>query len=426
LSEPELGRFVSELAEGPPGPAAGSAAAVTVALTAALVEMAARRSGAPEQAVRAAQLRDLALTLAEADAEAYTQVLRAVGQDRQAALDHATEVPLQIAAAARGARDLAESVLGRCKASVRSDLRAARDLAGTAARVASELADVNLGQGPGAEAGWALGRRARLSFGEVAWDVSGAGPPVVLIHGTPTWSYLWRKIAPVLARDFTVYVFDLPGYGDSPAPRDGDVSITMHAKAVVELLELWNLDSPAAAAHDIGAAALLRAHLLHGRQFGRIALLDGVVFAPWITPTTRHIQSHADVYRTMPPHIFERVTAAHLRTAVHRGFTDEAFTAYHDRWTGEAGQAAYLEKVVRFDEEHTREFEPLLATIDAPVLVVWGENDAWLDPELARRLVDSIPGAELALIEDAGHFVTEDAPAEVGRALREFFRYADP
>ena len=109
---------------------------------------------------------------------------------------------------------------------------------------------------------------------------------------------------------------------------------------LVELLELWQLDRPAAAGHDIGGAVVLRAHLLYGVPLARIALLDAVVLAPWITPTTRHMQAHLDVYRSMPDHVFERVTAAHLDTAVARGWDAEAFDAIHGRWRGREGQDA--------------------------------------------------------------------------------------
>lgn len=237
----------------------------------------------------------------------------------------------------------------------------------------------------------------------------------------PAW---FGKLAAssTLARDFTVYIFDLPGYGDSPPPVDGEMSIATHTTTLVELLDHWDLDAPAAAGHDIGGAILLRGHLLHDLRLRRIALVDAVVLAPWITPTTRHIQANLDVYRTMPNHLFERVTAAHLRTAVHRGFDDDAFAAYRDQWQGERGQAAHLQKVAHFEEGQTREFEHLLDAIAVPVLVLWGAEDAWLDPALAHRLAGRIPGATAQVIDGAGHFAMEDAPAEVAHALSTFFR----
>jgi pimeloyl-ACP methyl ester carboxylesterase len=268
---------------------------------------------------------------------------------------------------------------------------------------------------------WRLRQRASLPQGEIAFDTFGSGPPVVLVHGTPSWSYLWRGVVPSLSERFTVHVFDLLGYGDSPAPPGAEVSIPVHCEVLVELLRHWGLEDPAVAGHDIGAAVVLRAHLLHGVPFRRIALADAVALAPWVTPPTRHMQAHLDVYATMPNHIFEEVARAHLRTAVHRELDEEALEAYRAPWKGEKGQAAYLHKVAHFDDEHTRAFEPRLGTIAVPVHIVWGAEDAWLAPDTGRRLRDLIPKAELTIVPGAGHFAMEDAPDEVARLLRSFF-----
>ena len=140
---------------------------------------------------------------------------------------------------------------------------------------------------------WRLEQRAEISGGEVAFEVFGEGPPVVLIHGTPSRSYIWRGVAPALARRFSVYVFDLLGYGDS-RPSGDDVSIAAQARALTGLLERWDLDRPAVAGHDIGGAIALRAHLLEDVRFDRMALLDAVVLRPWITEASRHVQMHLD------------------------------------------------------------------------------------------------------------------------------------
>ena len=268
---------------------------------------------------------------------------------------------------------------------------------------------------------WRLRQHAPLTDGDIAFDIFGAGPPVVLVHGTPSRSYLWRHIAPVLAERSTVYVFDLLGYGDSERRAGQDISIAAQARVLAELLDYWQVDAPAIAGHDIGGAIVLRTHLLEGRRFRRIALLDAVVFSPWITATTRHQQAHLDAYRTMPLHIYEQVAAAHLRTATHRPMDDTTLGAYLGQWRGSGGQEAWFQKVAQFDEEQTAAFEPLLGTIAAPVLIVWGDHDAWLDLNTAERLQQEIPHADLHVIADAGHFVMEDAPARVGQLLAEFF-----
>jgi pimeloyl-ACP methyl ester carboxylesterase len=272
------------------------------------------------------------------------------------------------------------------------------------------------------EAAWHLRERTRLSGGVVAHDRLGRGAPLVLVHGTPSWSYLWRRVAPLLAADFTVYVFDLLGYGDSEKGDGLDLSIAAQGRLLTELLDLWGLDRPLIAGHDIGGAIVLRAHLIEGRAFERIALVDSVVFNSWLTPTTMHIRAHLDAYQTMPVHIYEQVVRAHLRTAVHRALDEETLGGYMEPWRGTAGQAAYFHKIAQFEEADTAELEPLLEKIAVPALIVWGEDDGWIAPSVAERLHRAIAGSRVSLIPGAGHFCMEDAPEAVAQALKGFFK----
>ena len=227
-------------------------------------------------------------------------------------------------------------------------------------------------------------------------------------------------MAPRLAERFAVYVFDLLGYGDSRGRGDADLSLRGHTERLVELLDQWGLEAPAVVGHDIGGAIVLRTHLLEKRDVRRIALVDAVALSPWITPTTRHMQAHLDVYRTMPLHVYEEIVTAHVRTAVSRSLDADTSAAYLRPWSGEDGRAAYLAKIAQFDEAETSELEPLLRSIDVPVLVLWGAEDAWLERSVGERLAGMIPRAEMRFVPRAGHFAMEDAPEAVAAALSEF------
>jgi len=268
---------------------------------------------------------------------------------------------------------------------------------------------------------WRLRERASVAGGKVAWDRLGEGAPIVLVHGTPSWSYLWRNVAPVLAERFSVYLLDLLGYGNSERREHQDISITAQGRLLAELLERWGLEAPGVVGHDIGGATVLRAHLVEGRAAGRIALVDAVALNPWNTPATLHIRTHLDAYRTMPMHIYEEIVKAHLRTAVHRPLADEALAAYLAPWQGEDGKAAYFRKIAQWTDDDVGALEPLLPSLRVPVRILWGEDDRWLDRSAADRRQARIPAAELRLIPDAGHFSPEDAPAAVARELLEFF-----
>ena len=72
---------------------------------------------------------------------------------------------------------------------------------------------------------WRLRQRTRISGGEIAFDVFGSGAPVVLVHGTPSRSYIWRNVAAALAERHVVHVFDLLGFGESEKHEGIDASI---------------------------------------------------------------------------------------------------------------------------------------------------------------------------------------------------------
>jgi pimeloyl-ACP methyl ester carboxylesterase len=268
---------------------------------------------------------------------------------------------------------------------------------------------------------WNLRRRITLSGTEVAYDVLGFGPPLVLVHGTPTNSSIWRNVALRLADRFSVYTYDLPGFGQSERREGLGVSISNQAHVLAELVEALDLEAPSIAGHDIGGATVLRAHLLEGVSFGCIALIDSVALRPWITTTTRHVKAHLDVYETMPTETFEAIVASHLRTATYHQMDEPTIERYLDQWKGESGQKLYLQKDDQLDEVDTADFEPLLPSISVPVRIVWGENDVWLPPVMAGRLHELIPTSDLILLPETGHFAMEDSPQEVAATLFDFF-----
>lgn len=242
-----------------------------------------------------------------------------------------------------------------------------------------------------------------------------------MVHGTPSRSYIWREVVPALTDRFAVYVYDLLGFGESEGGEGVDVSIAAQGQALAELIEAWGLEEPRIAGHDIGGGITLRAHLIEGTSFERIALLDAVVLTPWGTPSLRHVKEYLGAYRTMPCHVFEAYVAARLGSATSRPMNERDFEAYLSQWRGAAGQEAYLRKDEALLQRDTAELEPLLGSVEVPVQIVWGEEDGWLASVQADLLHGTIPGSRLKKVAGAGHFVMEDAPSEVAEVLAGFF-----
>lgn len=268
---------------------------------------------------------------------------------------------------------------------------------------------------------WTLRQSFASSQGEIKFDIFGSGRPIVLLHGTPSWSYLWRGVADLLAEKWAVHAYDLAGYGGSAKYEGQGVSIADQTEVFCELLDHWRLERPFVVGHDFGGAASLRALTLKRRTFAGLALIDAVALRPWGTPFSSLIRAHIDVFRKVPPHVFASMIAAHIRAAIHKPMSDADLAPYLAPWLAEGGQDAYLRMVAEYDERYTAEMEDRYGAIDIPTLVLWGEDDKWVEPAFGVKLAEAIPGASLQMIPEAGHFLPEDQPAAVARALDRFF-----
>jgi len=267
---------------------------------------------------------------------------------------------------------------------------------------------------------WRLGKSFEYRGDRVACDVLGEGPPVVLVHGTPFSSYVWRGIAPGLAENYRVHVFDLLGNGASEKHEGQDVSIYAQGKLLARLLNHWGLESPMIVGHDFGGAITMRAHLLEGCDFARIVLVDTVSATPWGSPFYRLVQDYPGVFRQIPAYMHRAMIAAYIRDATYRPMTDEETLPYIAPWLGEEGQAAFYRQIAQNDQRDTAEAELLYGQVERPVLILWGEEDRWLPLEIAEKLHSSIPGSQLKTIPECAHLAQEDEPEAVLGHLNEF------
>ncbi|MFG2206218.1 alpha/beta fold hydrolase [Streptomyces sp. NPDC048638] len=275
---------------------------------------------------------------------------------------------------------------------------------------------------------WLLDRTFHTSSGdEVRWAVLGedrAAPPVVLLHGTPFSSYVWRGVARALAARHRVFVWDMPGYGASQQRAGQDVTLGAQARVFGELLAHWELTGdrtpPAVVAHDFGGCVALRAHLLHGARCSRLALVDPVALAPWGSPTYRLLGAHAEVFGRLPPPLHRAMVREYVSSASHQGLHPDVRERLVEPWCTEQGQPAFYRQIAQNDQRFTDEVQGRYGRIDLPTLVCWGAQDSWIPLAKGRELASLIPGARLHVVEGAGHLVQEDAPAELTAALASF------
>jgi pimeloyl-ACP methyl ester carboxylesterase len=255
----------------------------------------------------------------------------------------------------------------------------------------------------------------------VCYEVIGSGAPVVLVHGTPFSSYVWRNIARELARSFRVFSYDLLGYGKSEKRADQDASLGVQNRLLAELLRHWGLERPNIIGHDFGGATTLRTHLIDGRNYERMLLIDPVAMRPWGSPFVQHVLRFEDAFAGLPDYIHRAILRAYIRGAAHKTLTDEDLEPYIAPWVGAVGQAAFYRQIAQMDQRYTDEVQGSYGRLRCPCLLLWGMNDQWIPIEKGRELAELVPGCQLVEIPDCGHLVQEDAPEAIVAAAFRFF-----
>ena len=243
------------------------------------------------------------------------------------------------------------------------------------------------------------------SQGRIRYDVQGAGVPLVLVHGTPSSSFVWEKVVPRLAERWQVITYDLAGYGTSDKYPEQDVRLRTQARVLAELIRHLGLARP---------------HLVEDVPVASLTVIDGVTLNPWGTPYSLLVRANVAVFQALPAYVHEAMLAAHLRSAVSGALDDGTLQALLAPWTGDIGQAAYYRQVAQYDHDFTRHLETLYPRIKVPTQILWGAEDRWIAPETAPRLQALIPGARLSYLPDAGHFAMLDTPNLVAERIAAF------
>jgi pimeloyl-ACP methyl ester carboxylesterase len=260
---------------------------------------------------------------------------------------------------------------------------------------------------------------SRLAYREL-----GSGPPVLLLHGWPTSSYLWRGVMPEIARRNRVLALDMPGFGGSDKPVGAGYGFAFFERAIDGFLARLGVEQVALAGHDLGGPIAVHWALGRPRRVTRLALLNTLVY-PDFSPAVLEF-----VRALMTPGERERLTSGDGLAEVMRlgvvdegRISDEVLAAVSSPFaTGEARQAL-AEAGIGLELDVFKQIPDELPSLQVPVRIVYGARDAILPDveQTVARLQRDLPDVRATVLPDGGHFVQEDAPEKVGELLAEFF-----
>jgi epoxide hydrolase 4 len=262
---------------------------------------------------------------------------------------------------------------------------------------------------------------------------AGDGPLVVLLHGFPEFWYGWRQqIQPLAAAGFRVVAPDTRGYNLSSRPKDvKDYDVDKLAADIIDLIHERGAETAMLVGHDWGGTIAWTIAMHHPEVVERLAILNaahprklsqglhhpGQLRKSWYffffdLPELPETVVHANHW-----HFFR-----HFLGDARPAFTQEETDRYIEAWSqpgAATGMINYYRSSVRTPPKRA---EAALRPIEAPTLVIWGERDRYLGPELAEPDHDDVPNLDrVERLPDASHWVQHDEAERVTQLLTEFF-----
>ena len=260
----------------------------------------------------------------------------------------------------------------------------------------------------------------------------GSGPPILLFHCQPTWSYLYRKmIRPLVAAGYRCIAPDLMGFGLSDKPTDESAyTLGRHVELVTGLVEKLQLAGVTIVGQDWGGPVGLRYAIDHQDNVRSLVILNTLVK---ITPVpllftfvfrnggfSSFLVRRLDLFRKI---IFRRGWP--FRRPLEAGVMEQ-YKMPHPTAASRAGIAAFP-KMIPGNDRHPNaayisQIDSVLRNWDVPVLVMFSDGDIAFKPTEGQRIAEMVPDGRFQVVRNAGHYLQEDAGEEIAQRMVTFLR----
>ena len=246
----------------------------------------------------------------------------------------------------------------------------------------------------------------------------GSGEAIVLIHGTGASLHTWDAWATQLKTQYRVIRFDLPAYGLTGADPQKRYTVDDYVVLLEKLVQKWDLENFHLAGNSLGGQVAWQYAAQHSQRVNKLVLLNAAGFpskkSPWVIQLARTPLLNLFVRYCTPRSFIEK----NLKEVYHN---DQAITAatidrYYDLTRLEGNRQAFIDRAYLEKKDATG----LLSKIQAPTLVLWGAEDAWIPVANAEKFAQRIPHSELRIMPETGHVPMEEQPEASLRRVLDF------
>jgi pimeloyl-ACP methyl ester carboxylesterase len=256
---------------------------------------------------------------------------------------------------------------------------------------------------------------------------TGDGVPVLLLHGVPTSSYLWRDVQRDLEHAHPTYAPDLVGLGCSERPPAGRYDLASQAALLLSLLSSLGLERVAVVGHDVGGGVAVHLAALAPERVAALVLVDSPVHADvWPVPAIRALaMPYAGEAQTAAMRLVPGAGAKYLGAQLARGLRATSLSSRSVDWYAAPllsadGARGLLALIRATDPPAVESAFGIVCADPPPSLVVWADGDAWFSTAYGRRVAGDLTGASYVEVADAGHFLPEDRPERVAEEIAGF------
>lgn len=261
---------------------------------------------------------------------------------------------------------------------------------------------------------------------ELASSSTGAGEPILLIHGFGASSYSWRHVVEPLAQKNRVITIDLKGFGDSPKPRDDAYSVYDQARLIRNFILENDLQNLHIIGHSYGGGVALAVSIYladsnPGLQKS-LVLIDSVAY-PQELPDFVEILATPILGPLVTYVVPDTLQVKNLLQKVY--FNDdlipqEAIDHYASNLGKPNAKYALLTSVRQMLPTDLEQFSENYASLTIPTLIIWSREDEIVPLDVGKRLHENLPNSKLVIMSDVGHAVQEEKPSLLLPHLRNF------
>ena len=256
---------------------------------------------------------------------------------------------------------------------------------------------------------------------KIAYQRQGRGEPMILVHGTTTYSFIWDTLVPGLSPSFDVIAIDLLGGGKSDKPRQADYSIFAQAEIIHNFISTLGLKTVHLVSHGAGGGIAQVMAIRYPEQLMDLVFINPFGYDKWPVKPINMMRV---------PFIWDIAVAmfdlGFFRLVIQQGVyykdrvTDEVMRLFCEPVKTRDGKYGFLQLAKSLSSRDLTDLRAELCRLDMPVLIIRGDADPYLGPQISRTLHDEIKGSILIQIKTGGHFIQLDEPDKLVGLIKNF------